>query len=567
MNRFITTFLISAIYNCVLFGQTDTLLSRPYEKLVESYGKGASFEKKEIFAKAIIRKAKKEKDTSWIISGYHIMTDLYNDVNVLKYCDSIISLSTNPDDKYYPATANLIKGVYYYNKRDFQKALDEYLVAKKLATRNYNPYLIQKINYSIGILKDRIGESEEALKIHQENFSYTRKNIQLVDKQDYLFSIFALASTFNDLRILDSASYYNNFGVKEAIKLDNETEYNHFILNEGVTLFYQNRYAEALDSIEKSTAYFEEIENLPNMAVGYFYSGKVYSELGKTDSTILYFKKVDTVFQKNNDLLPVVRESYEYLINHYKQQNDLKQQLIYIKQLIKLDSILYNDKIYLSSNIVREYDIPRLMSAKENVITSLQRKEARSRFVILFVSIGLVLMTILFCYQYYKKKMYKRRFEDIFNSEQIDLTSATKKLESQKDRDKIDLPEEVVKNILFDLDGFEKDKKFLNSNITIQILAKRIGTNSNYLSKVVNFYKKQSFINYINQLRITYAIEELKTNTEYRKYTIKAIAKEFGFNNSESFSSAFYKNTGIKLSYFIKELSKKDIKHEALVEK
>ncbi|WP_159025502.1 AraC family transcriptional regulator [Aquimarina sp. Aq78] len=42
----------------------------------------------------------------------------------------------------------------------------------------------------------------------------------------------------------------------------------------------------------------------------------------------------------------------------------------------------------------------------------------------------------------------------------------------------------------------------------------------------------------------------------YRKYTVQAIAQEIGFNNSEAFSKAFYKKTGIYPSYFIKKLEK-----------
>ena len=46
---------------------------------------------------------------------------------------------------------------------------------------------------------------------------------------------------------------------------------------------------------------------------------------------------------------------------------------------------------------------------------------------------------------------------------------------------------------------------------------------------------------------------------KFRQYTIHALALEFGFNNAESFSTAFDKKTGIKPSFFIKNLNiKKD---------
>ncbi|CAM1363503.1 helix-turn-helix domain-containing protein [Tenacibaculum xiamenense] len=88
-------------------------------------------------------------------------------------------------------------------------------------------------------------------------------------------------------------------------------------------------------------------------------------------------------------------------------------------------------------------------------------------------------------------------------------------------------------------------------------MASKFDTNASYLSKVVNHYKQTSFSNYINQLRIEYCIEQLKNNKLWRKYTIKAIANEVGFNKAESFSKAFYKYTELRPSYFIKELKKK----------
>ena len=102
-------------------GQTDTLRHLSYEKLIEFYTRDTGFERRRLYTRAIIRKSKTDKDTTWLFSGYQIMAKLHSDINTLKYCDSIILLANNPDDKHYPATAYLMKGIYYYNKRDFQK--------------------------------------------------------------------------------------------------------------------------------------------------------------------------------------------------------------------------------------------------------------------------------------------------------------------------------------------------------------------------------------------------------------------------------------------------------------
>ncbi len=83
-----------------------------------------------------------------------------------------------------------------------------------------------------------------------------------------------------------------------------------------------------------------------------------------------------------------------------------------------------------------------------------------------------------------------------------------------------------------------------------------MNTNSNYLSKAINFDKNKNFKAYINDLRIDYVIEKLKIDGRFRKFTIKSIAVEIGFNNPESFSKAFHKKTNMYPSYFIRQLEK-----------
>jgi len=57
---------------------------------------------------------------------------------------------------------------------------------------------------------------------------------------------------------------------------------------------------------------------------------------------------------------------------------------------------------------------------------------------------------------------------------------------------------------------------------------------------------------------LIYTIETLKTNPTFRKYSVKAIAEEVGFGNTDSFTNAFKKKTGITPFYFIKELERKE---------
>ncbi len=127
------------------------------------------------------------------------------------------------------------------------------------------------------------------------------------------------------------------------------------------------------------------------------------------------------------------------------------------------------------------------------------------------------------------------------------LKGEQKVLQEQK------IPSETRKRILNGLKTFEEKRLFLHQNVTLGKVAKQLKTNTSYLSKVINSYKGKNFKTYLNELRIHYAVEELKYNKELQKYTIDGIAKDMGFNNAESFAIAFRKVTGLYPSFFIKK--------------
>jgi AraC-like DNA-binding protein len=119
-----------------------------------------------------------------------------------------------------------------------------------------------------------------------------------------------------------------------------------------------------------------------------------------------------------------------------------------------------------------------------------------------------------------------------------------------------DIRQHIIDDIHEKLKQFETDLGFLSKECNLNKVANDFGTNVRYLSKIINAEKGVSFPVYINELRINYAVTELKTNKKFRSYNIKAIAQTVGFNTAETFSKAFFIKTGIQPSYFIKEIEK-----------
>ncbi len=549
-------------FYCIAQTDTDSLVSKSYDELFDLYNQKKDSNRTKLFAKAYLKKARKDIDTGKILTGFHLNALLYKNEKRLQYFDSILNITEYYQNDTYPTTIYIYKGDFFYEKRDFKKALDLYLKARSSAEKTQNPFFLYESNFSIGMLRDRTNDFAEALQIHKKNFSLVKNNLNKFPKHYYTGSIYALANAYNNVRKLDSADYYNNLGLKQALDSDNPYDINLFYLNDGTTQYYLNNYGSAIKSLTKATEYFNKINHRPNLSEGLYFLGKSQLKTNEIEKAVFNFKKIDTIFQKTNDLLPRIRDSYELLIEYYKKSKDLNQQLNYLNRLIKLDSIITSNELYISKNLVRKYDIPNIVAEKEAVIEALESNNTFSKKIIITTIVILLVTLVLLYIQSYKKKVYKERFEAIIkdqkpNVKKPEVTPTKSNIEEEVTKKKeLNIPQDIIDRILESLNSFEEENQFLDSQVNIQEMAKKFKTNTNYLSKVINHYKKQNFATYINFLRTDYIISELQTNRTLRNYTISALAREIGFKSSESFSKSFYKRTGIYPSYFISNLEK-----------
>ncbi|GGX34269.1 helix-turn-helix domain-containing protein [Aquimarina muelleri] len=165
---------------------------------------------------------------------------------------------------------------------------------------------------------------------------------------------------------------------------------------------------------------------------------------------------------------------------------------------------------------------------------------------------------------YLSEDVILKHVSNIFRKTKIRNRAELMLLMSEKKEDEIIIPlvnsnhheisKEITEEILESLKKFEQKKEFLKKGLSLKELAQKINTNTKYLSKTINDHKNLNFNTYINHLRINYSLEILQANPKLRKYNIKHLAEEVGFNNPEAFSRAFRNVTEKKPSVYIKEL-------------
>lgn len=120
------------------------------------------------------------------------------------------------------------------------------------------------------------------------------------------------------------------------------------------------------------------------------------------------------------------------------------------------------------------------------------------------------------------------------------------------------ISEKTEKLLLQKLQDFEKTTDYTRPDISLQSLAKKLDTNTKYLSEIINKHKQKNFNAYINELRINYITGKLKENTVYRNYKIKYLAEECGFSTHSAFAAAFKMVNGISPAHYIQLLNHKE---------
>jgi AraC-like DNA-binding protein len=89
----------------------------------------------------------------------------------------------------------------------------------------------------------------------------------------------------------------------------------------------------------------------------------------------------------------------------------------------------------------------------------------------------------------------------------------------------------------------QEQKTFLSPELTLHSLSKAIGVPSRRISNSIGDSKFSNFNDYINHLRIAYAVD--KINDGYlTKYSVDALSETSGFNSKNAFYRAFKKAHG-----------------------
>lgn len=238
------------------------------------------------------------------------------------------------------------------------------------------------------------------------------------------------------------------------------------------------------------------------------YLSKIYLKEGKADSVEFYNNKFIELYQKNSEL------EKKNIANIYREINS--------KNL--------NEEINKSSSILRN----RLFL-----------------IIILVVLIGCITGYLLL--QIRKKKKIETRLDEIL------LQVKNSSLNNQQSKSNFTISNEKEAEIMEKLLELEDKKIYLKNEFNQAYAAKKLGTNTTYLSQTINKYMKKSFSEYTNELRINYILKELSENKKLRNYTTQALADLVGYKSGISFARTFKEKTGVTPFQYIEKLNAENL--------
>ena len=553
LKKYLLLLLIS--FFSLLYSQKE--IYSEYYKIKEKYVNREENDLQALpFLNQYIAKAKKEKNYTQLTQGYKDAVFYTSSKDQkLRYADSTVKAALLTKDRDLISDAYLGKGIiYYFNYKKYKLALDEYLKAYQYSENTQDDYLKYRVIYHLGVVKSYLGYYEEALQHFQEALAYfesqikksNHPNVIFNNKKGYYHSIHQMIFCYRNLGNYQKAESLIKLGLAQTYNTDFKQERGYFLKENGIEEYRKKRYALALKSLHESLPAIEHVQDFAWASVDYFYIGKSYLGEGNNQMAIANFKKVDSIFQKHNFILPELRENYELLVNYYKKKEDIPKELYYTKQLLKADSVISKDFTYLSNKIHREYDTRGLVKEKQK----LEKKASLGTYLI----IGAAIVTIILCTtlvsKHRKEKAIRNRYKML---ELKKIYEKNQLLNAPPAVSKSYLDIKMVDELLDKLKSFEEKNEYTEQGLTLNKLAQKFGTNSNYLSHIINDYKGANFNRYLSELRIAFITDKLYHDKIFLNYKIETLAEKCGIASRSNFSNLFYEINGIRPADFIKQ--------------
>ncbi|WP_156168998.1 helix-turn-helix domain-containing protein [Kordia jejudonensis] len=457
----------------------------------------------------------------------------------------------------------------YLESQELETAIRILHKAINTCTGSCSPLLEIKLQSALGrlySLSDKLFKAIEIKKLCLQKIKEVptySTDYQL--KKEYLRQLVSLAFTYNSVHIfhvaeenynvyIDSAQQYTTLAEKYAEK-NQISNYNAnlIILNSDIN-FYRHNYKVAKEYAEKALEYYQNRNRKKRTAQLLFVIAECNYLLKNWDQAEATFvKQIENNTWTEYQLLDFEALCYYYLFKIYEQKQQPKKALEYANTYAQKIEAHLKTK---NASDVSIKDIVAHKKRKEEIDTYLQENASQKtqKYVYLYLLLGAVAILGTFMVYFFRAKRNTKKNIGLLHSRIVQLQEDLSKQNTTKVTHS--LSDENAFKLIEKLKKLEKEELFLQPNYTLALAAKKLNTNSTYLSQTVNNYLNVTFAEYSNKLRIHTIVQRLKEQKNLRNYTIEALAKEAGYKSIGSFNTNFKKLLKVTPSQYLKELKR-----------
>lgn len=429
-------------------------------------------------------------------------------------------------------------------------------LAEEIESDYWEEYVLQFLSYIhiiSGDYQKSIQIQKKAILIYKNKpidsaFTSTIKNENLIQRYSQL------SGSFLKIEKADSAKHYAKL-ISSLIAKEDDCSERILYLTQAKIDFFEKKYSEAKNNYLAASKICDPNSPIDNL--------RMSGDLGKVALAQENYKEAIEYLQKGLDDYGVkpseegfMDNYYKLLADSYKGAGNDEKAIYYFEKYI--NSTSEYDKI--KSEVKASTKAQEIEKFKNELkILEAQKVEKQTYLNYLFLGASLIILGLLFLLLkfYRNKKANEIKFQKLLAK--IEAAPTPDEIIDTKDEvleetNSSDVSEEIKTQILEGLKKLEKQEYFLKQDCNSYNVAKKINTNTSYLSKVINSHYGKNFNTYINDLRINYTIVRLKNDVIFRSYSIQSIAEEVGYKSADSFTKYFKKDTGLNPSFYIKEI-------------
>lgn len=498
-------------------------------------------------------------------------------------------------DKQQCAMAYLKKGNILYMKGNYAGALSAYFSGLRINNDCKAKHETGRFYNNIANVYCVFGDHVKGLEYYKKGYESCHKYGDKANEYKILTNMTGVNTAIGNT---SAARKYYKMSEKVKNPADKENCYMG-IFNFGLILMAEKNHVKAVETFNELLAYTLKNKMQPRyLCSSYIQLYKNYIALGDRDSTLKYLRLCESTAVKHG-ILHVCLDVLVKYADYYDSVGNYKAASSYRARYQREKDSIYDTNEF---EAVKNEQLLYEMNKYDKYIASLNAREkerlqtiSRQRLTIAGVTVVTAVIGVLLLLVYRQKGKIDKSYNDLFvinrdfvkqqeftRQRMLELNNRLKSSEAElaalraSQKQPIDgageAPDTAVATTADDADGknktlaisedmrrklldaiidvMENSTEFCSSDFSLARLASLVGSNSKYVSLVINDTFHKTFKNYVNDYRIRLACLRMADTGTYGSYTLNAIAESVGFKSYTTFVELFRKVVGITPSMY-----------------